>query len=664
MQETQEFVDQAMRLARAGQLDRAMELTGQLPASPEKFQLQIKLLQGSHKQGDRQRAENICAEWQRLSPRSAEPLFQLMQLYWDSNRASLTPPLAARAAELEPDHRLTPYFQAVAQQLNGDIHSAIANHELALLRNARHPFGELELELEVGIAAYDVAAGHYPGSPGLNEEALVDAQPIYGLLQKSLQSWLDSKPDFARLRPGQVTRYGNACYNLGCMEVNRYLGWDRALQYFRLTLQVNPDHVQARTNTLFVKHYEPGLSNQDALDLHRSTTAALRQRHGVPKTAWEIDSDPDRVLRIAYLSSDFHRHSVVHFITPVVEAHAQENLHVSAWYTGHRQDEWTQRIRSAVQKFTLAGSMSEEELHRQMVRDRIDILVDLNGYTRGHRVGVLMRRAAPIQVSWIGYPGTTGLDVMDYRVVDSITDPRPEAEHHNSEGLLYLDPVFSVYMPDAPLPDVAPETPALNSGHFTFGSFNALLKLNSELLHMWGQILARVEGSKLLVKNRMLDQSSVRSDVSNALVQAGIAVDRQILLGRTSSPYDHMQTYQMVDLCLDSHPYSGTTTTCDSLIMAVPVVTLAGSRHVSRVTASQLCSLGLNALVAENAAQYVDIAVDLASNTAKLNDIRRDLRRRLQDSALMDYRGFTRQLEKQYRSIWRHWCTQAANMGG
>ena len=663
MQEAQALIDQAKRLARAGQLDRAMELAGQLPASPVKFQLQITLLQGSHKPGDRQRADDICSEWQRLLPRSAEPLMQLMQIYWGSDRASLTPPLAVRAAELEPDHRLTPYFQAVSQQLNGDLHAAIANHRLALLRNARHPFGELELDLEVGIAAYDVAAGHYPRSPGLNEDALVEAQSVYGLLEKSLQGWLDSKPDLPGLRPGQVTRYGNACYNLGCMEANRYLGWGRALRYFQQTLQVNPGHVQARTNTLFVKNYEPGLSNQDALDLHLSTTSELRQQHGAPKSAWEIDPDPDRELRIAYLSSDFRRHSVVHFILPVLEAHTQENLHVSAWYTGNKHDEWTQRVISAVQKFTPAGNMTDQELHRQMVRDRIDILVDLNGYTRGHRIGVLMQRAAPIQLSWIGYPGTTGLDVMDYRVVDAITDPQPEADRHHSEKLLYLDPVFSVYMPDDPLPEVAPETPALNSGYFTFGSFNALPKLNTGLLQMWGQILARVEGSRLLVKNKMLDQSSVRRDVSNALVEAGIAVDRQILLGRTDSPYDHMQAYQAVDLCLDSYPYSGTTTTCDSLIMAVPVVTLAGSRHVSRVTASQLSSLGLHDLVADNGAQYVDIAVDLALNTAKLNDIRQDLRQRLQRSALMDYQGFTRQLEKKYRSIWRHWCAQAANMG-
>ncbi len=659
----QALVDHAIRLARAGRLEQAMAVAEQLPASPATFQLQISLLKGSHKPADRQRARDICAQWQQSSPHSAEPLFELIQLYWSAGQAELTLPLATRAAELEPNHRLTPYYQAVSQQLIGEVDNAISNHRLALLRNTKHPFSKLELELEVGIAAYDVAAGHYPGSPGLNEVALVDEQSICTFLQKHLQSWLDSGPDFSTLRPDQVTRYGNACYNLGCMEVNRYHGQNRALQYFRTALQVNPEHVLARANYLFVSNYVPALNGQAALDLHRATAAALRQQYGSPKTSWSGVPDPDRVLRIAYLSSDFRRHSVAHFIIPVLESHSQENVHISAWYTGHKHDEWTQRAKNAVQKFTPAGNVTDQQLYQQITQDRIDILVDLNGYTQGHRMGVLARRAAPIQINWIGYPGTTGLDVMDYRIVDSITDPQPQATGHSSEQLIYLDPVFSVYLPASPLPDIAPQTPATSNGCFTFGSFNALPKLNPELLQLWGRILARVKNSKLLVKNRMLDQISVREEVSSALAEAGIAADRQILLGRTKSQYDHMQTYRSVDLCLDSYPYNGTTTTCDALVMGVPVVTLAGTRHVNRVTASQLNCVGLNDLIANNGTEYVDIAVNLALNTAKLNDIHKGLRQRMQRSALMDYRGLTQQLEKKYRKIWQIWCAQTTALG-
>jgi predicted O-linked N-acetylglucosamine transferase (SPINDLY family) len=377
--------------------------------------------------------------------------------------------------------------------------------------------------------------------------------------------------------------------------------------------------------------------------------------------SWNNNPDPERVLRIAYLSSDFCRHSVVHFITPVLEAHNRESVQVHAYYTGRNRDKWTQRVATAVDQFHLVGRMTDRELHQKIVQDQIDILVDLNGFTRGHRVEVLMRRAAPVQVSWIGYPGSTGLDVMDYRIVDKLTDMEPEAANFSSEKLLYMDPVFSVYLPDSELPDIAPETPALKNGFVTFGSFNALPKLNPQLLKMWGKILSRVDGSKLLIKNKMLDQPSVRRDISEALTAVGIDEQRQILLGRTDPAKDHMKTYQRVDLCLDSYPYNGTTTNCDSFVMGVPVLTLTGDRHASRVTTSQLNSLGLDMLIAADRDQYVNTAVRLALDTALLNGVREGLRERLQESALMDYQGFTRQLEAKYRDIWRRWCAEYGN---
>jgi predicted O-linked N-acetylglucosamine transferase (SPINDLY family) len=658
-QDPRKLLEQATQLARSGQLDKAMALAVQLPRSPVKYQFQVDLLINRKRSGDLQQAEEICAKWRESDPGSVQPLFQLMKLYWNSGQVRLTPPLAVNIGELEPEHQFTPYYQAVSQQLNGEFRAAIANHRLALVRNATQKFSNPELDLEVAIAAYEVAAGNYPASPGLNEDVLVEDKFTYDLLGNAIQQWMDSKPELGKLHSGQVIRYSNACYNLGCVDANRYSGLDRALKYFRNALQVNPAHNLARSNYLFIKNYDPDMSSQDALDQGRKAAAELRQQLGPPMMSWNNNPDPERVLQIAYLSSDFCQHSVVHFITPVLEAHNRESVQVHAYYTGRNRDKWTQRVATAVDQFHLAGRMTDRELHQKIVQDQIDILVDLNGFTRGHRVEVLMRRAAPVQVSWIGYPGSTGLDVMDYRVVDNFTDP--EAKHFSSEKRLYMDPVFSVYLPDSELPDLTPETPALKNGFVTFGSFNALPKLNPKLLKMWGKILSRVDGSKLLIKNKMLDQPSVRRDISEALTAVGIDEQRRILLGRTDPPRDHMKAYQRVDLCLDSYPYNGTTTNCDSFVMGVPVLTLTGSRHASRVTTSQLNSLGLDMLIASNSDQYIDKAVQLASDTALLNSIRQGLRERMQESALMDYQGFTRQLEAKYREIWRSWCAEAGN---
>lgn len=654
----QELLNQATQLARSGELDRALELVIQLPASVIKYQFQIDLLTNRRRPGDLQQAENICALWQSSAPESVQPLFQLMQLYWSSGRLAMTPPLAKKIEELEPEHRFTPYYQAISQQLNGDFQGACDNHRLAVLRNSDQKFSAVEFNLEVAIAAYEVAAGKYPGSPRLNEDALVDAWPTYDLMQSALQGWQQSKPDIKKLSAGQIIRYSNACYNLGCADASRYLGLNNALHHFLNALKINPSHELAGTNYLFVKNYDPDMSNMEALELARETTATFRRKLGPPVSSWSNDPDPERVLRIAYLSSDFRRHSVVHFITPVLEAHSRRSVQVHAYYSGHSRDKWTNRVESAVDQFSMVDKLTDQALHQKIIQDRIDILIDLNGFTRGHRVKTLMRRAAPIQVSWIGYPGSTGLDVMDYRIVDAFTDPHPGAKRYSSEQLLYMKPVFSIYLPDSDLPDVAAETPALKNGYVTFGSFNSLPKLNSQLLEMWGQILSRVDGSKLLVKNKMLDHPSVRKDVSEALASAGISHQRQILLGRTDPPQEHMKIFRGVDLCLDSYPYNGTTTNCDSFVMGVPVVTLTGSRHASRVTTSQLRSLNLGNLVAADSDQYIDIAVQLASDTAKLNSIRQGLRECLQSSALMDYQGFTQQLEAKYRDIWRQWCAK------
>jgi predicted O-linked N-acetylglucosamine transferase (SPINDLY family) len=655
-QDPRRLLDEATQLARAGQLEEALSLVVQLPPSAVKYQFQIDLLTNRRSPGDLQKAEEVCVRWSESAPGTVPPLFQLMQLYWNNGRAELTESLAVRIGELEPGHQFTAYYQAISQQLNGNLTEAIKSHRRALLRNTRQKFTDAELELEVAIAAYEVAAGKYPASPGLKEDALLDTELTFNLLQNATRQWLDSNPDFARLRGGQTTRYSNASYNLGCAEANRYFGVNRALQHFRNALQVNPAHKLARSNYLFVQNYDPELSNQDALDESLKAAAELRRQLGPPRVSWHNDPDPERILRVAYLSSDFHQHSVAHFITPVLEAHNRNCVQTNAYYNGRNRDAWTGRVESAVDRFHRVETMTDHELHQKIVEDQIDILVDLNGFTRGHRLDVLMRRAAPVQVSWIGFPGSTGLDVMDYRIVDAQSDPAPEARRFNSEKLIYMQPVFSVYLPDPRLPDVAPETPALKNGFVTFGSFNALPKLNPPLLKMWGEILSRVDGSKLLLKNKMLDHRPVREEVASALVAAGIDKHRQILLGRTDPPEDHMKTYQRVDLCLDSDPYNGTTTNCDSFIMGVPVLTLTGSRHASRVTTSQLSSLDLDMLIASDRQEYVEIAVRFALDMELLNGIRQGLRERLKDSALMDYQGFTRQLESKYREIWRSWC--------
>jgi predicted O-linked N-acetylglucosamine transferase (SPINDLY family) len=301
--------------------------------------------------------------------------------------------------------------------------------------------------------------------------------------------------------------------------------------------------------------------------------------------------------------------------------------------------------------------MDDRQLLEAIRNDRIDILVDLNGLTRGHRIGVLAERAAPVQVSWIGYPNTTGLDSVQYRVVDRVTDPQGEADSRHSEALLRMDKVFSVYEPPADMPEVG-EALSPYREKFVFGSFNFMPKINMGVLAAWAEILERVPESRLLVKNMVLDFEHPSARLLEAMQSLGTDISRVDLVGRTVEPGDHFRYYHQVDVCLDTFPYNGTTTTCDSLYMGVPVVALLGIDHRSRVSASQLAAVGLDSLVAQDQNEYVDIAVALATDQQKLQNVRLNLRQRMRASALMDFQAFTRQLESKYHDIWQNACSQ------
>jgi predicted O-linked N-acetylglucosamine transferase (SPINDLY family) len=249
---------------------------------------------------------------------------------------------------------------------------------------------------------------------------------------------------------------------------------------------------------------------------------------------------------------------------------------------------------------------------------------------------------------------------VDYRIVDEVTDPRDDAGELCSEKLLYMPSAFSVYQPGGSLPAVAPP-PSLKSGYITFGSFNSMAKLNTALLHTWAEILQGVKGSRLLLKNIALGYAAPRQEVLAALAQLGINAGRVELLGVVADKQSHLETYARVDISLDSFPYNGTTTTCESLIMGVPVVSRAGKDHRSRVGASLLAALGLQSLVESSASGYIQAAIGLAGNPAQLVALRTGLRQRMLSSPLMDASGFARELESRLMQCWEKLKVQEGN---
>jgi predicted O-linked N-acetylglucosamine transferase (SPINDLY family) len=283
-------------------------------------------------------------------------------------------------------------------------------------------------------------------------------------------------------------------------------------------------------------------------------------------------------------------------------------------------------------------------------KDGIDILVDLAGHTAENRLLVFARKPAPVQITWLGYPNTTGMPVMDYRLTDEIADPPGEADQYHSETLIRLPDGFLCYSPPDDAPDVS-GLPARQTGRITFGSFNNLPKINEAVIALWSRLLLQIPQSDLLLKSKQFADAHVRQRYLDLFTSHGIEAERITLLQRVSSTAGHLAIYDRVDIGLDPFPYNGTTTTCEALWMGVPVISLRGDRHAGRVGASILTHVSLQELVAADEDQYIRVGIKLARELDELEGLRKSLRARMQASVLCDGRAFARTMENIFRYI-------------
>jgi predicted O-linked N-acetylglucosamine transferase (SPINDLY family) len=354
----------------------------------------------------------------------------------------------------------------------------------------------------------------------------------------------------------------------------------------------------------------------------------------------------DRV-RIGYLSYDYRQHPIAHFIDPVLRYHDRTGFEVFCYHTDPRADAITARLKGWVEHWRSVPAVTDDELEQVLRDDQLDILVELSGHSDGNRLRVLARRVAPVQVTYLGYPNTTGLASIDYRITDALADPPGESDEFNCEKLVRLPEGFLCYSaPDAGAPSRIP--PLRRKGHISFGSFNNFPKITPACIALWARVLASVPDSTLFIKTHGLDDPGLRTLLLERLTRAGIRTGRVSVAGPTRSHREHMEAYSEVDIALDTFPYHGTTTTLDALWMGVPVITLAGDRHAARVGASILSVLGLADFVARTPDEYAAAAVRLSGDAERLEDLGRALRQRLASSPLTDGRGFTANLEAAY----------------
>lgn len=429
---------------------------------------------------------------------------------------------------------------------------------------------------------------------------------------------------------------------------------DEAVRLYRRAIALRPDLPSQHSNLLLALQYLDDLDPLALFAEHRRFDATF----GRPRTACHDRhrnaADPERRLRVGYVSNDFRQHVASCFFEPLLACHNPDRVEAICYSDTGVPDAVTRRLIALSGGWRETVGLSEAELDALIRRDGIDILVDLCGHSSGNRQTVFARRPAPIQVTWLGYPDTSGLSAMDYRLVDAVTDPEGPADALASETLVRLPGSFLCYWPPRGAPAPGP-SPAL-SGPVTFGSFNRLSKMTPAAVRLWAAILRQVPDSRLLMKSIGLGSDAMRKRIEAAFDAEGVTPDRLDLIAWTATWREHLELYRRVDVALDTFPYNGTTTTCEALWMGVPMVGLLGGRHAARVGASLLASIGLKELIAATPQDYVAIAVALAQDRPRLAALRDGMRARLRSSPLCDAPEFARQVEETYRTMWRRWC--------
>lgn len=498
---------------------------------------------------------------------------------------------------------------------------------------------------DVAVTCYARAARLSPSHGALSNLSL--AQTYQGQAGAALNAARRS----AALSPGLAEIWmnvANVLVNGGDVE--------GAIRLYRRTIALHPDSASERSNLLLALQY---LDDLDPLELsaeHRRFDAAF----GRPRTACHDRhrnaADPERRLRVGYVSNDFRQHVASCFFEPLLACHDPERVETVCYSDTGAPDGVTRRLIALAGHWRETAGLAEAELDALIRRDGIDILVDLCGHSSGNRQTVFARRPAPVQVTWLGYPDTTGLSAVDYRLVDAVTDPEGPSDALASETLVRLPHGFLCYWPPRDAPDPGP-SPAL-SGPVTFGSFNRLPKMTPAAVRLWAAILRRVPGSRLLMKSIGLGSDAMRGRIEAAFLAEGVTPDRLDLIAWTATWREHLELYRRVDIALDTFPYNGTTTTCEAFWMGVPMVGLLGRRHAARVGASLLGRIGLGELLAATPQEYVEIAATLAQDRPRLAALRDGMRARLRASPLCDGPGFARQVEAAYRTMWRLWCDE------
>ncbi|HYM09661.1 MAG TPA: tetratricopeptide repeat protein, partial [Bryobacterales bacterium] len=607
-----------------GQLEPAAELIGRaLAAKPSEPVYHHNLGQLREAQGRPAEAVACFERALQMRPDSLDSLRALSRLLFSQGREAAAVPWLRRYAQIEPDNP-----------------EALVNLAGALLKAGETEEAAEACERALRLNPALAEAHHNLGLARIKQHRFVSAEACF-------RAALRLQPDHVKSQEGLA----GSLLDQGLPEASAAA--------FREALRLSPGSAAAHSNLLFCLNHAAGEEPADLFAEHQRWA----QQHAAPLAGLARSHangpDPERPLRIGYVSPDFRLHPAAFFFGPILGSHDREQFTSYLYSSVLRPDALTERLRSLAGVWRDVSRESDQGLADLVRQDGIDILVDLAGHTGDNRLLAFARKPAPVQVTYLGYPNTTGLAAIAYRITDAWADPPGQTEQWHTEELVRLPSGFLCYESPADAPPVAPP-PLSAGGGFTFGSFNRLAKIGPEVVAAWSSILRRVPGSRLVLKTKACGEEATRRRVLAMFAGHGIAASRVELWGSMARVTQHLDAYGQIDLALDTFPYNGTTTTCEALWMGVPVVALAGRTHASRVSFSLLSRLGLGEFVAGSIEGYIELAARLSQDGERLRELRAGLRDRMARSPLSDARTLTRELEDAYRAMWRRWCSRPA----
>ena len=430
---------------------------------------------------------------------------------------------------------------------------------------------------------------------------------------------------------------------------------EESLDLHNSILWMEPQNARVLSARNMLLNYLPSQDRQSVFEAHKEFGALFQ------KDEFQVffnPQEPDKKLRVGFISPDLRHHSVAFFLKPLLQNLDPARVQTLLYHCHHTADATSAALRKLASKWTNLNGVEDDAAADLIQRDAPDILIDLAGHSAMNRLPLLARGLAPVQISYLGYPNTTGVPAITHRLVDEITDPSGDADAFATEKLIRFSPCAWAYEAPSEAPSPAMPDAALP---VTFGSFNNFLKVTDEAISVWSSILAQVPDSRLLIKSAYLDDPEVRKSVLERVTAAGIAEDRVEISGFFDATQDHLAAYNRVDVALDTFPYNGTTTTCEALWMGLPVVSLIGDRHAARVGLSLLTAIGHPEWAAENKDAYIETAVTLAQDRALRIHLRESLRSEVAASILCDHSGQSARFETALRKVWSEWCSHQSN---